>query len=43
MQDNEPCDLELDNDDDEDDTYIDDGHVAPLQSIEHDLEDDFFT
>jgi hypothetical protein len=35
----EPCDLELDN---EDDTYIDDGHVAPLQSIEQDLEDDFY-
>jgi hypothetical protein len=38
----EPCDLELDNEDDEDDTYIDDGLVAPLQSIEQDLEDDFY-
>jgi hypothetical protein len=30
----ESCDLELDNDDDEDNTYIDDDHVAPLQSVE---------
>jgi hypothetical protein len=41
-QDDEPCALELDNDDDMDDTYIDDGHVAPLQSVEQDSEDDFF-
>jgi hypothetical protein len=41
-RDDEPCDLELDNDDDEDDTYIDDGDVAPLQSVEQDSEDDFF-
>jgi hypothetical protein len=41
-RDDEPCDLELDNDDDEDDTNIDDGHVTPLQSVEQDSEDDFF-
>jgi hypothetical protein len=41
-RDDEPCDSELDNDDDEDDTYIDDGHVAPFQSVEQDSEDDFF-
>ena len=27
-RDEEPCDLELDNDDEDDDTYIDDGHVV---------------
>jgi len=29
----EPCDLEIDNFDEDDDTYIDDGHVAPVHSV----------
>ncbi len=41
-RDEEPCDLELDNDDEDDDTYIDDGHVAPVGSVGQDLDDEFF-
>jgi hypothetical protein len=40
----EPDDIDEDFDDDEDDTYINDGVVAPLASVVQDQEDDgFFT
>ncbi|KXG25954.1 hypothetical protein SORBI_3006G036000, partial [Sorghum bicolor] len=40
----EPCDADLidDEDDDTDDTYIDDGHVAPVNSLGTSLDDEFF-
>ena len=40
----EPCDEDLidDEDDDTDDTYIDDGHVAPVNSLGTSLDDEFF-
>ena len=40
----EPCDADLidDEDDDTDDTYIDDGHVAPVNSLGTGLDDEFF-
>ncbi|KAJ1255808.1 hypothetical protein BS78_K156800 [Paspalum vaginatum] len=37
----EPCDLEVDNFDEDDDTYIDHGHFAPVHSI-GEPDDEFF-
>jgi len=40
----EPNDEDLvDEDDDNDDTYIDDGHVAPVNSLGQGQDDEFFT
>jgi hypothetical protein len=39
----EPCDEDLvDEDDDTDDTYVDDGYVAPVNSLGTSLDDEFF-
>jgi hypothetical protein len=39
----EPCDEDLvDEDDDTDDTYVDDGYVAPVNSLDTSLDDEFF-
>ena len=40
----EPSDADLidDEDDDTDDTYIDDGHVAPVNSLGTSIDDEFF-
>ena len=38
----EPDDSDLSDGEDDDDTYIDDGHVAPVDSVGEGLEDDFF-
>jgi len=39
----EPCNEDLvDEDDDTDDTYVDDGYVAPVNSLGTSLDDEFF-
>ncbi|WVZ49340.1 hypothetical protein U9M48_000708 [Paspalum notatum var. saurae] len=41
-QEEESCHLQFEDDEEEDDTYIDDGHVAPAVSIPQEVDDEFF-
>ncbi|KAJ1254657.1 hypothetical protein BS78_K008100, partial [Paspalum vaginatum] len=41
-QEEEPCHLQFEDDEEEDDTYIDDGRVAPAASVAQELDDEFF-